>query len=147
MAPNFIQNGWALRLQPVIATAGYTLPSSKLETEKLHLVACDMGARPFDLYFDVDPNPSPCAPATCPYTTIGGNVTIPPPVPASDFITSDDVIEFVTAAAESHLQTRERMKFMQASKTGADTGEYITGDHVMLFLSRCQLIHTEIGVL
>ena len=37
MAYNFIHGGWALGLQSVVAMAGYILPTSKLETEKLHL--------------------------------------------------------------------------------------------------------------
>ena len=107
MAHNFIRDGWAASLQPVVATVGYILPTSKLETEKPHLVPCDKGARPFNLSFDIDPHPSPTAPILCPFSTIGGDVTITPPVPPSDFTTSGDVIESIMAAAKLHLQTHE----------------------------------------
>ena len=139
MAHNFIRDGWALGLQQVTATTGYILPTSKIETEKPHLVACDKGAIPFDLSFDIDPNPSPRAPIPCMYTTIGSNVMITPPVPPSDFTTSDDVIESVTATSESHLQTREQEKVMRDGKKDATTGEYIADKCIM-----CDLVQTKV---
>jgi len=140
MAHNFIRDGWATGLQPVVATAGYILPTSKLETEKPNLVPCDKGARPFDLSFDIDPHPSATAPVHCPFSTIGGDITITPPVPLSDFSTSDDVIESVAAAAETHLQTRERKKFMRDGKKDTITGELIPGQRVMGDLVRSDVV-------
>jgi len=127
-------------LQQVIATAEYILPTSKIEIEKPHLVVCDKGARPFDLSFDIDPNPSPHAPAPCTYTTIGSNVMITPPVPPSNFTTSDDVIESVTAASEPHLQTREQKNFMRDGKKDTATGEYIAGKQRVM----CNLVQTKV---
>ena len=79
MAHHFIRDGWALALQRVLASAGYILPTAKLETEKPHLIDCDLGANPLDLSFNVDPSPLPAAPDPCECSCFGGNVTITPP--------------------------------------------------------------------
>ena len=124
----------------MVATAGYILPISKPKTEKPHLVPCDKGAQPFYLSFDIDPHPSPTMPIHCPFSTIGGNITITPPVPPSDFTTSDDVVESIAAAAETHLQTRERKKFMRDGKKDAIMGEHIPGQRIMGDLVRSDAV-------
>ena len=74
----------------------------------------------------------PDGPATCPFDCVGGDVTITPPVspsPVSGPIAK--VIETVTAAAEEHLQTRERKKFNRTGDVDPATGLRISGDKVM----------------
>ena len=78
MAHHFIWDGWTLALQRMLASAGYILPTAKLETENPHLIDCNLGANPLDLSFNIDPSPSPAASATCEYACVGGNVTITP---------------------------------------------------------------------
>ncbi len=92
-AHNFIRDGFANTLGPLLTTAGYLLPSSTLDIEpQLHLPS-DPHARPFDLSFNPDPSSPPLINHACPYTTIGFDVTItsPPPCPSFD-PTSPDVI-------------------------------------------------------
>ena len=48
-----------------IAAAGCILPTAKLGTEKPRLFECDPGDNPLELSFNIDPDPSPDAPATC----------------------------------------------------------------------------------
>ena len=48
-ASNFVRDSWAKALQPLLATAGYTLPSSELETEKPDLVPFEPGTKPLDI--------------------------------------------------------------------------------------------------
>ena len=115
----------------MVATAGYILPTSKLETEKPHLVPRDKAAQLFDLSFGIDHHHFSTAPILCTFSTIGGNVTITPPVSPSDSTTSDGVIESITAAAKSHIPTRERKKFMQDGEIDAVTGELIPVERVM----------------
>ena len=132
MAHNFIRDGVALALQPILATAGYILPTAKVEVEKPHLVQNHPGVKPLDLSFDVDPMHSPDAPSTCPFDTVGWDVTIVPPVPPSPVSGPlVDVIESVTAAAEQHLQSRERMKLNRSGDKDPATGRAIPGDEVM----------------
>ena len=79
MAHHFIRDRCALALQRVLASAGYILQTAKLETERTHLIDCDLGANPLDLSFNINPSPSPVAPASCDYDFVGGDVTITPP--------------------------------------------------------------------
>ena len=116
MAHHFIWDGWALTLQRVLASAGYILPSAKLETEKPHLIDCDLGAAPLDLSFNINLSPSPAAPAACEYICVSGDVTITPPVVNFNFSQSANVIESVTAAADTQLQKKEKGKLMRVSK-------------------------------
>ena len=80
VAHHYIHDGWAVALQRVIALAGYILPTAKLETEKPSLLRCDPVAKPLDLSYDIDPVPSPDAPAVCEYACVGGDITITSPV-------------------------------------------------------------------
>ena len=54
--------------------------------------------------------------------------------------TPPNVIESVTAAAKSHLQTRERKKFMRDSKKDTVMGELIPGQRVMGDLVRSDVV-------
>ena len=74
-----IVDGWADTLQAPLATAGYIMPTTKLDTERPNLVKCPPGIRPLDLSFDVDTNISKPNRVSCDYPTIGGNVNIAPP--------------------------------------------------------------------
>ena len=143
MAHNIIRDDLATYLQPAIATAGYIHPSSKLETEKPRLAESDPGARPLDVSFDIDPINTPDAPATCPYPTVGMDVTITPPTPApraSTLATSVDVIETVAANAERHLQSREKGKLMRKKKPHTVTSEEVPGEHVIGDLLRKDIL-------
>jgi hypothetical protein len=111
---------------------GYLLPSSKLDIEPLLHLPSDPHARPFDLSFNPDPTYPPNTNHTCPYTTIGFDVTIacPPPCPSFD-PTSPDVITMLTANADSHLQRYEKKKIGRENKTDKITGTTTTGDTVI----------------
>ena len=128
MASNFIRDGWALALQPILRTAGYLLP---VETEKPNLIPIEPGGKPLDISFDPDPNTSPFAPPPCPYPTIGGDITITHSPAATTDQPPDDVIEFYTATAETHLQRAERGKLMRDNKRDPDTNAWISGDAAM----------------
>ena len=98
MAHHFIRDGWATSLQQVIATAGYILSVSKLETENPHLLDFNIGVKPLDLTFNIDPSPSLAAPAPCEYFCIDGDVTITPsvePLFCSEFL---NIIDTVTVS-------------------------------------------------
>ena len=131
MAHNFIRDSLARDLQQPLATAGFILPSAKLQTEKPYIIASDKGARPLDVSFDIDPTITAEA-AFCPYSTCGGDVTIVRPVPPSDLATTEDVIETVTAAAEEHLQQwGERKKLMRVATDDPFTHSKIPGDQLI----------------
>ena len=106
---HYIWDGWAINFQQVLVSAGYILPASKLETEKPHLIDCDLaGAKQLDLSFKIDPSPSPSASAPSDYTCVGGDVTIAPPVKYFDFSKYVNVIDSVMAAANTQLQKMEK---------------------------------------
>ena len=131
MAHNFIRDSLARDLQRPLATAGYILPTAKLQTEKPYIIASDKGARPLDVSFDLDPTITAEA-ACCPYSTCGGDVTIVRPVPPSDLSSSEDVIDTVTAAAEQHLQKwGERKKLMRVATDDPFTHSKIPGDQLI----------------
>ena len=43
----------------------------------------DLEANPLDVCFEIDPDPSGDAPASCPYDIVGGDITITGPPPPS----------------------------------------------------------------
>ena len=55
---NFIRDCWAPALQSALALTGHLAPSSSLEIEKQNLPISDPSARPFDLSFDPDHQPT-----------------------------------------------------------------------------------------
>lgn len=131
-AHNFIRDGFAATLGPLLTTAGYLLPSSTLDIEpQLHLPS-DPHARPFDLSFNPDPSSPPLLNHACPYSTVGFDVTItgPPPQPSFD-PASPDVATILTANADSHLQKFEKKKIGRDNKTDPSTGTITIGDTVI----------------
>ena len=131
MAHNLLRDSWATALQPAIAAAGLIHPTSKLHTEKANLVDCDPGAAPLDFSFDPDPSTESTHQPPCPFPTIGGDISIVPPTPLTPVSFSEDVISTVTAAADKHLQKRERSKYMRANKTDEQTKLTTRGERVM----------------
>ena len=129
-AHNFIVNGVADGLQKPLATAGYIQKSSNVIVERPHLMPSDLEARPLDLSFEIDPDPTETAPASCPFNIIGGDITITGPPPAKPLSDSVDSIELVTANAEANLQKKERLKLMRDSITDA-FGTTIFGDELI----------------
>jgi len=129
--------GVAAGLQPALATARYVLSSTKLELEKPHLLELDSEARPLDLSFQPEPDIDGKAPPT-PYTIIGGDITITPPVEVeASTLTNSDIVglkETLTAAAEHNLQLKEKKKLMRPKVTdalGHEThGDILLGDLV-----------------
>ena len=108
MVHNFIRDCWVLALQQVIAAARYIIPTAKLETEKPHLLDCNLGADPLDMSFDIDPSPLLGAPVTYKYSCVGGNITITSPVEPFGISGSTNIVESITAAAAKHLQKEKR---------------------------------------
>ena len=100
-----------MALQRIISLAGYILPTAKLETEKPSLLWCDPGAKPLDLSFDIDPVPSPDTRVVSEYACVGGDITITSPVQSLP-PSPENLIETVTAAANTHSQVMERKKLM-----------------------------------
>ena len=120
MAHNIIVEGMAAAIQPALATARYIKSSTKLELEKPHLLELDSEARPLDLSFQPEPDIDGKAPHT-PYTIIGGDITITPPVEAST-LTNSDIVRLkdtLSVAAESNLQKKEKLKLMRPKVTDA----------------------------
>ena len=72
-----IRDGGAEALQPAIAMVGYILPSSKLETEKLNVIATDPEARPFDISFNIDPSQADEGPLHVPTQPLAAMLSSP----------------------------------------------------------------------
>jgi len=117
MPHNFIRDSWAITLQQPLALSGHITNSTQLETEKQNLPLSDPFARPFDLSYDPDLSPTSNTRCSCPFTTVGADITIthstePPPIALTT-----DVKQIVTAIADKHLQQSERSKFMRSNRT------------------------------
>ena len=95
------------------------------------MLDCDLGANQLDLSVAIDPSPLPAAHATCEYACIVGNVTITPHVEPSDTSGSVNVIVSVTAAANEHLQKKEKKRLMRDSDNDTVTNERIDGDRAI----------------
>ena len=78
IAHHYIRDGCAVALQRTITLARYILPTAKLDTKEPHLLWCDPGAKSLDISFEIDPVPSPDAPAVCGYACVGGISASPP---------------------------------------------------------------------
>ncbi len=130
-AHNSIRDGFVTALAPLLSTAGYLLPLSKLDVKLLLHLLSDPHAHPFDLSFNPGPTSLPLINHACPYTTIGFDVTIasPPPCPSFD-PTSSNVTTMLTANADSHLQKYENKKISRDNKTDSTIGITTTGDTV-----------------
>ena len=136
-AHHFIRDSWASALQPALALAGYINPNSKLQTETPNLCPSDITARPFDFSFNPDPHPTDPSHCSCPYTTIGADVTITHSRDPSSINLTPDVQQILTAAADQHLQSVEKKKFMRGNRKVHDPisnttrtvfGEDVIGD-------------------
>ena len=82
----------------------------------------DPHSRPFDLSFDPYPAPPPLASHGCTSHTVGADITIsplPPMLPLDP--NSPDVLQIITANADTHLQNYKRKKLGRTNKTDAST--------------------------
>ena len=82
----------------------------------------DPHSRPFDLSFDPHPAPPPLTSHGCTSHTIGADITIsflPPKLPINP--NSPDVLQIITANADSHLQNYKRKKLGRTNKIDAFT--------------------------
>lgn len=130
-AHNIIVDGWADALHAPLATAGFILPSTKLDTERPNVVECSPGIRPLDLAFDIASSISKPNRVSCDYPTVGGDVTIAPPPSPATILPSEDVIDKVTANADQHLQKKERRKYARAAKEDPVTQQTIPGESIL----------------
>jgi len=117
MAHNFIRDTCATVLKPALSLAGYMHQSSKIETETNHVPLSDPYALPYDLSFNPDPNPTIENHCSCPYTTVGADLTITHSIDPSPLTLTADVESNLTANADKHLQLCEKSKFMRDNKT------------------------------
>ena len=124
-----IRDGWATVLQRPVAEAGFIRPSTKLDTKKRGVVKCDPLAKPFDVSFEINPNPSPSSRTQYEYKTVGGDVTI---ITTNNIQSqpNKNVINYVIAAADTHLQQEEKGKLMRADKIYKGTNNTIRGEDV-----------------
>ena len=127
--PQSIRNGFAHALAPVLSTVGFVPPNSTVDTEPNLYLPSDPHSRPFDLSFDPYPAPPPITSHGCTSHTIGADITIspsPPRLPLDP--NSPDVLQIITAKADSHLQKYERKKLGRTNKTDPSTSIITHGD-------------------
>jgi hypothetical protein len=130
-AHDIIRDAWASALQPALATAGYIHHNSKIDIERKRLLTSDIGAQPFDISFNPDPQLDTSNPS-CPFSTIGADITIAhSETKISSFQLSDNAISSLSAAADKHLQTFERKKFLRRDKPHSSLGHIIRGENVI----------------
>ena len=131
-AHNNIRNGLPSILTPALSTSGYILPSSKFAVEPMLHLPSDPNARPFDISFDPDPSIPPQVTHSCPYVTIGTDITISYTPPCPSFaLDSPDVLRILSANADSHLQIFEKRKLCRGNKRDPDSGARIDGDNII----------------
>ncbi len=121
---NAIRNGFALA--PALSTAGYVLPNTTVDMEpNLYLPLTLTLVRPL---LDPYPAPPPLASHGCTSHTVGADITISslPPRPLIN-PNSPDVLQIITANADTHLQNYERKKG-RTNKTDASTSIITCGD-------------------
>ncbi len=108
---NAIRDGFAHALAPALSTAGYVLPNTTVDMEPNLYLPSDPHSRPFDLSFEPYPAPPPLASHGCTSHTVGADITISslPPRPLIN-PNSPDVLQIITANADTHLQNYERKK-------------------------------------
>jgi hypothetical protein len=115
---NAFHDGFAQALAPVLSTAGFVPPNSTVDTEPNLYLPSDPHSRPFDLSFDPYLAPPPLTSHGCTSHTVGANITIsslPPKLPLHS--NSPDVLQIITANANSHLQKYEcKMHFNYHSR-------------------------------
>jgi len=125
---NAIVQGTAAALRRPLSTAGYILPHSTVDTERLGLMPSNGNLRPLDWCFDIDQTPTNDMTATCPYNAMGGDVTCIKPSEPSALLDPANAKEIVTAAAVKHLQVYERQKLMRQGTSDAATENRVSGD-------------------
>jgi hypothetical protein len=130
-AHHHIRDGLLTALQPALAEAGHIHATSKLERELPRLSRLDPGAKPLDIAFRPDPNPASDAPEPCPFSIVGGDVTITSSAPPSDFSNSADAIQLVSAAADLHMQKKEKLKLERRNNYDRATEEVTLGEDVI----------------
>ena len=131
-AHNILRDGLATILPPALAAAGYLLPTSTCDIEpNLHLPS-DTNARPFDVSFHPDARLAPNVTQSCPFSTIGADITITSLPTSPTFpLSSPDVIQKLAANADSHLQLAEKRKLGRVNKRDPATTAPILGDAVI----------------
>ncbi len=116
-AHNAIRDGFTTTLAPILSTAGFLLPTSKLDVKPLLYLPSNPHAGPFDISFNPDPASPPQANHACPYTTIGFDITNRSPAPCPSFDpTSRNLTNILSANADSHLQKQEQKKLGRNKK-------------------------------
>ena len=109
--------GFANALSPALAQAGYIYPNTPLSIEPQFHLRSDPTARPFDISFSPDPTSS----HVCPYTTIGADINITGSPSPPKNITTEDILNTITANADNNLQRHERSKLGRMHKPHTTT--------------------------
>ncbi len=126
---NTICNGFAQALDPVLSTAEYVPPNTTVDMEPILYLPSDPHSRPFDLSFDPYPALPPLISYSCTSTTVGADITISSLPPKLSIIpSSPDVLQVITANADSHLQKCKSKKLGRINKTNASTSIITRGD-------------------
>jgi len=129
---NAIHDGFAHALVPALSTAGFVPPNSTVDMEPSLYLPSDPHSHPFDLSFGPHPAPPPLTSHGCTSHTVATDITIsslPPMVPLNP--NSPDVLQIITANADSHLQKYERKKLGRTNKTDPSTSTITHGDTVI----------------
>jgi len=126
---NAIRDVFAHQLAPALSIAGYVLPNTTVDMEPNLYLPSDPHSRPFDFSFDPYLAPPPLASHGCTSQTVGADITISllPPRPLIN-PNSPDVLQIITANADTHLQNNERKKLGRTNKTDASTSTITRGD-------------------
>jgi hypothetical protein len=131
-AHNSIRDSLPSILTPALSSAGYLLPTSKFTVKPMIHLPSDPNARQFDIAVDPDPALPPNVTHTCPYTSIGADITISCPPPCPNFnLDSPDVLNILSANADTHLQVYKKRKLNRGNKCNLTTGTTIPGDGII----------------
>ncbi|KAL7550150.1 hypothetical protein ACHAWF_013396 [Thalassiosira exigua] len=131
MAHNYIRDALALALQAPLATACFLLATAKLEKETAGLIESNGNCKPLDVSFGPEPAANSTQLVDCPYNDVGADVTITPPVKGPADLSSENVIESVTAAAESNIQKKEKLMLQRPGLKDEVADEVLLGDNIM----------------
>ena len=100
-----------------------------MDTEPILYLPSDPHSCPFDLSFDPYPASPPLTSHGCPSTTVGADITISSLPPKLSIIpSSPDVLQVITANADSHLQKCKCRKLGRINKTNTSTSIITRGD-------------------
>ncbi len=129
---NIIWDGFAHALAPALSTAGFIPTNATVQMEPSLYLSSDPHSHPFDLSFDPYPASPPLTSHGCTSSTVGVDVTISslPPKPSFN-PTSSNVLQIITANADSHLQNYERKKLGRTNKTNTSTLVTTKGDSLI----------------